>query len=200
MTEDIVQYEFYLAIMAVQDFVIDGIYGIRYVFRVGRAFNNVVRDKNKLVGNLDLVQQKVETTDLKTEKVNDAVIEWLKQSNILIQEVENPKIKPRPRSWREYREMRTEQAIVYFNELLRKITALNIECEFDEVSTRIPSLEHFSKGNIMCFKSTDEASDELLRALQDDNCSIVGLFGRHNCVGVLRPIIEGVINPLHLFS
>ncbi|XP_058742963.1 probable disease resistance protein At1g52660 [Vicia villosa] len=171
------------------------------VFRAGSVFDKVVRDKNKLIGNRDLVQQKVETTDLKTDKVNDVVIEWLKQSNILIQEVENPKIKSRPTSWHAYREMKKEQAIIYFNELLRKITALNMECEFEHVSTRIPTLEHFSKGNIMCFNSTDKASDELFRALQDDNCFIVGLYGRRGSgkTALVKAVSEKV-KYLNIFS
>ncbi|CAJ2638350.1 unnamed protein product [Trifolium pratense] len=45
-------------------------------------------------------------------------------------------------------------------------------------STPIPSLEHFSSGNIVCFKSREKASDQLFDALQDESCSTIGLYGR----------------------
>lgn len=131
----------------------------------GKVFEEVETEKNRLISNRDLVRVKVEATDHKTEKVNDAVFEWLKETDILMQEVENLTLQSRKRQWNEFRK------------LLRKITALNVKCEFDPFSTPIPSLEHFSSGNILCFKSRDKTSDQILEALRDDNCSMIGLYG-----------------------
>ena len=129
----------------------------------------VERQKNKLISNQDLVRKKVEAIDRKTEKVRDVVLEWLKKTDIIIQEMENLIIQSKPPSW------------IEFNNLQEKIKALNKKCNFDSFSTTIPSLKHFSPGNnFECFKSTEKASDELLEALQDDNCCIIGLYGRRD--------------------
>nr|WIL60012.1 nodulation protein [Melilotus officinalis] len=132
-----------------------------------KVFEEVETEKNRLISNRDLVRVKVEATDHKTEKVSDAVFEWLKEAEILIQEVENLTLQARTRQWNEFRK------------LLRKITALNVKCEFDPFSTPIPSLEHFSSGNIVCFESREKTSDQLLEALQDDKCSVIRLYGRN---------------------
>jgi len=77
----------------------------------------VERQKNKLISNQDLVRKKVEAIDRKTEKVRDVVFKWLKETNIIIQEMENLTIQSKPPSWNE------------FNELYEKIKALNGKCE-----------------------------------------------------------------------
>ncbi|GAU12426.1 hypothetical protein TSUD_253770 [Trifolium subterraneum] len=83
----------------------------------------------------------------------------------------------------EMENLKTQSRISSLNEhrkLQKRIKAHNIKCVFDTFSTPILSLERFSsENNFMCFKSTEKASDELLEALLDDNCSIIGLYGRH---------------------
>ncbi|XP_045786970.1 probable disease resistance protein At1g61310 [Trifolium pratense] len=64
-----------------------------------------------------------------------------------------------------------------FKKLLKKVMAHNMKL-LDPFSTPIPSLEHFSSGNIVCFNSREKASDQLFAALKDDNCSVIGLYGR----------------------
>jgi len=115
--------------------------------------------------NRDLVRVKVEATDHKTEKVSDAVFEWLKETDILMQEVTLNERKP-------------QFEFDIFRKLLERIAAQNVKCDqLDPFSTPIPSLAHFSFGSILCFKSREEASDQLLEALRDDNCSMIGLYG-----------------------
>nr|WIL60011.1 nodulation protein [Melilotus officinalis] len=150
-----------------KEIVLEDVDGKKYLSdRFDKVFEEVETEKNRLISNRDLVRVKVEATDHKTEKVSDAVFEWLKEAEILIQEVENLTLQARTRQWNEFRK------------LLRKITVLNVKCEFDPFSTPIPSLEHFSSGNIMCFKSREKTSDQLLEALQDHKCSMIGLYGR----------------------
>ncbi|KAI5433029.1 hypothetical protein KIW84_020360 [Lathyrus oleraceus] len=134
--------------------------------RIGKVFKEVEVEKNRLISNRDCVGLKVEANDDKIEKISDVVFEWLKEAEILLQEVDNLTLQDRMQQWNEFRK------------LLKKLTALNAKCEFDPFSTPIPSLEHFSSGNIVCFESRDKTSDQLLEALQDDNCSIIGLYGR----------------------
>jgi DNA replication protein DnaC len=135
---------------------------------MGKVLQKFERRKHKLISNRDRVQLKVEAIDHKIEKVNDVVFEWLKETEILMQDMENLKTQSRISSLNEYRKLR------------KRIKALNIKCVFEPFSTPILSLERFSsENNFMCFKSTEKASDEVLEALQDDNCSIIGLYGRH---------------------
>ncbi|KAL5101335.1 hypothetical protein RYX36_005662 [Vicia faba] len=134
--------------------------------RIGKVFKEVETQKNTLISNRDSVHVKVEATDHKIEKISDVVFEWLKEAQILIQEVENLTLQDKMQQWNEFRK------------LLKKLTTLNAKCEFDPFSTPIPSLEHFSSGNIMCFESREKTSDQLFEALQDENCSIIGLYGR----------------------
>jgi len=132
-----------------------------------KVFKEVEREKNNLISNVDLVRVKVETTDRKTEKVEDAVFEWQKEAEILLEELENKTTQARKRQWNEFRK------------LLKKIVAQNVKCDqLDPFSTPIPSLEYFSSGNIVCYESRERTSYQLLEALQDDNCSMIGLYGR----------------------
>ncbi|WJX17585.1 hypothetical protein P8452_07480 [Trifolium repens] len=130
----------------------------------GKVIKQVEREKNNLISNRDIVRRKLDATDHKTEKVNDVVFDWLKKSDILIQEVENLNIQAKSPLWND------------FSELLEKITEMNEKCEFEPFSTPIPSLEHFSSGNIVCFNSREKTSDQLLMALKDDSCSVIGLY------------------------
>nr|WIL60009.1 nodulation protein [Melilotus officinalis] len=136
---------------------------------VGKIYTKVDRQKKKLISNRNLVRVKVEATDHKTEKVSDAVFEWLKETDMIIQEMENLIIQSNPPSWNE------------FKKVLEKLKALNGKYDFHPFSTKIPSLEYFSLcNNFECFKSTDKASNELLEALKDGNCSIIGLYGKQD--------------------
>jgi predicted AAA+ superfamily ATPase len=115
------------------------------------------------------VRVKFEAIDHKTEKVSDDVIKWLNEAEILIQEVENRMAQAKTQFVppNEYRNLRY------------KVTSHKEKYELlDPFSTPIPSLEHFSYGNIVCFNSREKASDQLLVALKDDNCSKIGLYGR----------------------
>jgi Fe-S cluster biosynthesis and repair protein YggX/energy-coupling factor transporter ATP-binding protein EcfA2 len=141
-------------------------------------------EKNKLVSNRDLVRVKCKAIDYKTktdsfssfykqsEKVSNAGCEWLKHTEILIQEVENMMEQARTRH---------VQQGEFRNYLLEKVIEQNIKYYelLDPNSTPIPSLKHFSSGNIVCFNSREKTSDQLFAALKDDNCPMIGLYGRH---------------------
>ncbi|CAJ2633242.1 TIR-similar-domain-containing protein TSDC [Trifolium pratense] len=120
-----------------------------------------------LVSSRDLARLKVEAIDHKTEMVNDDVFVWLNEAEILIQEVKNLTT-------------RTRRADGYeLSRLVHKVIAHQKKYELiDPFLIPIPSLEHFSSENIVCFNSREKASDQLLTALQDDSCSMIGLYGR----------------------
>ncbi|PNX95175.1 TIR-similar-domain-containing protein TSDC [Trifolium pratense] len=123
--------------------------------------------KKILISYRDRVRIKVKTTHNKTEILSDVVFEWLNETEILIQEVENLMAQART------------QHLDEFTKLAEKVKAHNMKFELlDPFSTPIPSLEGLSNGNILCFKSREKATDQLLVALQDDTCSVIGLYGR----------------------
>jgi hypothetical protein len=148
--------------------MLEGADGRKYVPEwVYKVLKKVERKKNKLISNRDFVELKVDTTDRKIEKINGDVLDWLRETGILLQEIENLKTQLKVPSWNE------------FKKLQERIKALNVKCKFDSFSTPIPSLERFSsRSTFMCFKSIKKASDELLVALKDDDCSVIGLYGR----------------------
>jgi disease resistance protein RPS2 len=149
--------------------MLEGADGRKYVPEwVYKVLKKVERKKNKLISNRDFVELKVDTTDRKIEKINGDVLDWLRETDILLQEIENLKTQLKVPSWNE------------FKKLQERIKALNVKCnKFDSFSTPIPSLERFSsRSTFMCFKSIKKASDELLVALKDDDCSVIGLYGR----------------------
>ncbi|AET00464.2 disease resistance protein (TIR-NBS-LRR class), putative [Medicago truncatula] len=62
--------------------------------------------------------------------------------------------------------------------MLNKLKALNIKCEFEPFFNPIPSLEHFSSGNFVCFEPIKETSDRLLEALENRKFYKIGLYGK----------------------
>ncbi|XP_045786971.1 probable disease resistance protein At1g61310 [Trifolium pratense] len=153
-------------------------------------FENIMKDveseKKKLILNRDIVQEKLGATP-KTEKVNNAVFEWLKESEKLVEEEEILKEITELEilnydcsfAWIQWllcadHKMRNRR----YREILDRLKALNSKCEFEPFSTTIPPLEYFSSGYFVPFKSIKEASDRLLAALQDSNCSTIGLYGK----------------------
>ncbi|MCH99273.1 disease resistance protein, partial [Trifolium medium] len=125
--------------------------------------------KRKLISTRELVLEKIRATDHKTDKVNDCVFEWLKAMEKLTEEEEYLKTRIELGIPVEYR---------MYHEILDKLRALKTKCEFEPFSTTIPTLEHFSSGNFVPFEPMIEASNRLLAALHDNNCSIIGLYGK----------------------
>lgn len=147
-----------------------------YLFRVGKIIETMVREKEKLVSNHEFVLKKVEASN-KTEKVNDVVLDWLNDVEKLLEEEEKMEIEM------EILEilctsLDSERRYKFYNEMLKKIKTLNTNCEFEPFSSPIPGLEYFSFGNFVYFESTKVASSQLLEALQDENCYIIGLHGK----------------------
>jgi hypothetical protein len=61
------------------------------LFQFGNIMKDVESEKKKLILNRGLVHEKVGATP-KTEKVSNAVFEWLKESKKLIEDEENSKL------------------------------------------------------------------------------------------------------------
>ncbi|WJX64776.1 hypothetical protein P8452_49514 [Trifolium repens] len=130
------------------------------------TWTSIETENQCLVSQRDRLRVTVEATDDKTKEVNYDVFEWLNETEILIQEVENLTA-----------QTETRQQQKECKKLLAKVLAQRNKfvgfSPYDDLS-----LEYLSSGNIVFFKSREKASDQLLVALQLDNCSVIGLYGR----------------------
>lgn len=143
---------------------------------------HVEREK-KLISNRYLVWEKAGAT-AKTEKVNNTVFEWLKEMKKLIGQEENLKTRAEP----EIPNYDCSLAGVFsadhrmrywmYHEMLVKIKTLNTKCEFEPFCTTIPAMKHIFSVNFVSFEPIKEASDRLLAPLNDNNCFMIGLYGK----------------------
>jgi len=171
-----------MKIESIADLVVKKTKQLICLFRFGNIVKHVKREK-KLISNRYLVWEKAGAT-AKTEKVNNTVFEWLKEMEKLIGQEENLKTRAEP----EIPNYDCSLAGVFsadhrtrywmYHEMLDKIKALNTKCEFEPFSTTIPALKHIVSASFVSFEPIKEASDRLLAALHDNNCFIIGLYGK----------------------
>lgn len=166
----------------VSEYVVDSV--IRqgqYLFHVSKIIKNLESKKEELISTRDDVQKRVEATN-KTEKVDDAVLEWLNEVKNLIEEVEKLETETETNSSCFQGQCSIRKRYRHYKQMQKKIETLillNKQGQFQTISlpAKIPGIEYFSSGNIVYFKSTEKASDQLLEALQDDSSFIIGLYG-----------------------
>ncbi|KAK2431722.1 TMV resistance protein N [Trifolium repens] len=126
--------------------------------------SSVEKEIQSLVSMRDRLRVAFEAIDDKTEKVSVEMFEWLDETDIIIQKVEN--LTAQTNTQKECKK------------LMRKIMQQKDKFSgFDD-----PSLEYSSSGSIVsdfvCFNSREKASDQLFVALMLNRCSIIGLYGR----------------------
>jgi disease resistance protein RPS2 len=127
--------------------------------------SSVEKEIQSLVPMRDRLRVAFEAIDDKTEKVSVEVFEWLDETEIIIQKVENLTAQTNTQN--------------ECKKLMRKI----IEQRFKLYGFHDDlSLEYSSSENIVsefvCFNSREKASDQLFMALKLNRCSIIGLYGR----------------------
>ncbi|KAK2431718.1 TMV resistance protein N [Trifolium repens] len=127
--------------------------------------SSVEKEIQSLVPMRDRLRVAFEAIDDKTEKVSVEVFEWLDETEIIIQRVENLTAQTNTRK--------------ECKKLMRRI----IEQRFKLYGFHDDlSLEYSSSGNFVsefvCFNSREKASDQLFMALKLNRCSIIGLYGR----------------------
>ncbi|XLT00098.1 hypothetical protein HN51_049449 [Arachis hypogaea] len=143
----------------------------QYLFRAGRFIKNLEKEKQKLISTLGSVQKRVEATD-KTEQVKDSVLKWINEAEKLVEEVENLET-----------EIETNggcfKGQCSIGKRYNLLINLNKNGQFDTISfpAPIPGSEYLYPGNIVYFKSTKKAPDQILEALQDDSINLIGLYG-----------------------
>ncbi|XP_057441233.1 disease resistance protein RUN1-like [Lotus japonicus] len=154
----------------------------RCLFHGLEITENVNVEKEKLMANRDSVLEKVEATN-KTKRVNDAVWEWLKDAEKLIEE--EKKLETELEKAGSSNCLRgpfcfldSKRRYKLFSEMLKKIKMLNTKCEFEPFSIPIPGLEYFSSIDFVCFDPQKKTMDQLMAALEDDSIHIIGLYGK----------------------
>ncbi|CAJ2634042.1 unnamed protein product [Trifolium pratense] len=140
---------------------------IPYLGRIRNFQQEAEAEKRQLLWQRKIVQLNVDAID-KTTKVNIDVLKWLNDVDKTIEEIVKLEILDRPNV-----KMRND-----FLSMIEKMKMLYNNCEFESYSSTTSPLKSFSSEDFVCFKSTNEASDELLEALQDDKTRIIGLYGK----------------------
>ncbi|MED6198725.1 hypothetical protein PIB30_069280 [Stylosanthes scabra] len=153
----------------------------QYLFRVGRFIKNLEKEKQKLLSTLDGVQERVEATD-KTEQVKESVLNWINEAEKLVKEVENLETEIETNGSCFKGQCSIGKRYNLCKKIQQKIESLinlNKNGQFETISfpAPIPGSEYLYPGNIVYFKSTQNASDQILEALRDDSINLIGLYG-----------------------
>ncbi|KAF7831650.1 putative disease resistance protein [Senna tora] len=146
----------------------------QYLFCVGKITEDLETEQKKLASVHESVQKRVEEALKKTETIEDAVLKWLDEVKILMNEMEklmqkmtsyNGCFLGRCPNWKKYRLCRQMANKMEIAEQLIQ------RSDFVQFSTlaAAPDIEYFSSRNFMYFQSTKLALNKLLEAFQDDD-------------------------------
>ncbi|KAK4263576.1 hypothetical protein QN277_028969 [Acacia crassicarpa] len=156
---------------------------LQYLFCISKITRNVETKKEELILKQGKVQERVEEAIKRTERIDDEVNKWKNEVVILIAEVENLVQELRANNdcfqrwrptWRKYRLCKV------LAKKAQHMTELNSKSDQLEPFSHhviVPDIEYHSSKDFMFFKSTEIAHDELWEALQDDDNSMIGLWG-----------------------
>ncbi|KAI9124832.1 hypothetical protein K1719_004159 [Acacia pycnantha] len=156
---------------------------LQYLFCVSKITRNVEIKKEELILKQGRVQERVEEAIKRTERIDDEVNKWKNEVVILIAEVENLVQELRANNgcfqrwrptWRKYRLCKVlAKEVQHMTELNTKSNQL----EPFSHHVIVPDIEYHSSKDFVFFKSTKISHDELWEALQDDDNSMIGLWG-----------------------
>ncbi|XP_028795037.1 disease resistance protein At4g27190-like [Neltuma alba] len=156
---------------------------LQYLFCVGKITRNVETKKEELVLRQGRVQERVEEAIKRTERIDDEVNKWKNEVVRLIADVENLVQELNANNGCFQRWCPTGRRY-HLCKVLAKATQRMAELntksdQFEPFSHHVivPDIEYHSSKDFMFFKSTEMAYDQLWEALQDDDSSIIGLWG-----------------------
>ncbi|KAI9124745.1 hypothetical protein K1719_004072 [Acacia pycnantha] len=156
---------------------------LQYLFCVSKIARNVETKKEELILKQGRVQERVEEAIKRTERIDAKVNKWKNEVVILIAEVENLVQELRANNgcfqrwrptWRRYRLCKV------LAKKAQHMTELNMKSDQLELFSHhviVPDIEYHSSKDFVFFKSTKISHDELWEALQDDDNSMIGLWG-----------------------
>ncbi|KAI4331947.1 hypothetical protein L6164_016892 [Bauhinia variegata] len=158
-----------------------------YSFRFNRHVDDLQSKKRELMVKRESVQKSSERAKEETKEIDIVVIDWLDQANSLIEEVKMLEEKANSNKsycfghfpnwiWRYRVSKLVEEKTKAVIELIQKSNFR----EFAHLVT-LPGMEYFSSEGFIWFESTRIAYDQLLKALTDDQVSMVGLYGMGGC-------------------
>ncbi|KAF7815616.1 putative disease resistance protein [Senna tora] len=153
-----------------------------YLFCANKIYKNLEKEKVKLTSTRDDVSQRAKEAEKKTERIEDAVKNWLQEVQSRLTEVENLEQEVKSnnncsRGW--YPTWRRYHLCKKLAKKTKIMKELNINSKFEPFSrlAPLPNIEYFSSGNFAFFVSTKLAYNKLLEAIQDDNTYMIGLHG-----------------------
>ncbi|XP_028794857.1 disease resistance protein At4g27190-like [Neltuma alba] len=156
---------------------------LQYLFCGGKITRNVETKKEELILKQGRVQERVEEAIKRTERIDDEVNKWKNEVVRLIADVENlvQELKANNGCFQRWcligRRYHLCKALA---KTAQQMTELNTKSDqFEPFSHHVvvPDIEYHSSKDFMFFKSTEMAHDQLWEALQDDDSSIIGLWG-----------------------
>ncbi|KAF7833258.1 disease resistance protein [Senna tora] len=153
-----------------------------YLFCGAKIKRKFESEKEKLLSTQEGVQKRVEEARRRTDTIDNAVNMWINDVNSLIKDLDDleQEIKEKKScfgmwspNWPSYclsKQMAKK---------IERMVQLNANHEFNPFSHPIPiqDIEYFSSENFMYFESTTLASNQLLEALEDANCYMIGFHG-----------------------
>ncbi|XP_028766079.1 disease resistance protein At4g27190-like [Neltuma alba] len=156
---------------------------LQYLFCVGKITKNVQIRKEELILKQGRVQERVQEAINRTERIDGEVDRWKNDVKSLIAEVEELEDELGANNgchrrwyptWRRYclckKLAKTTQRMIDLNTKSDRFNPFSHP-------VIIQGIEYHSSKGFMFFESTKKAHDELWAALQDDDSSMIGLWG-----------------------
>ncbi|KAI9124871.1 hypothetical protein K1719_004198 [Acacia pycnantha] len=156
---------------------------LQHLFCVGKITRNVETKKVELILKQGRVQERVEAAIKRTERIDDEVNKWKNEVVILIAEVENLVQELRANDgcfqrWRPtWRKYRLCKVLAKKAQHMIELNTKSDQLEPFSHHVIVPDIEYHSSKDFVFFKSTKISHDELWEALQDDDNSMIGLWG-----------------------
>ncbi|KAI8006686.1 Disease resistance protein [Camellia lanceoleosa] len=156
---------------------------LRYLFCYNKNVENFHKEVEKLGDTRDSMQQCVEAAKRNGEEIRINIQKWLTNMDGVLAEVEGlgHELNSKKRcfnglcpDW--------SSRYKFSKEAIKKtaiVTELQGNVKFGNVSVPVPppSTEFILSNDLVTFQSTESTIDQIMEALQDDRCDIVGVYG-----------------------
>ncbi|KAL7186534.1 hypothetical protein ACSBR2_028299 [Camellia fascicularis] len=156
---------------------------LRYLFCYNKNVENFHKEVEKLGNMRDSMQQCVEAAKRNGEEIRIDIQKWLTNVDGVLAEVEGLGHELNSKK-RRFNGLCPDWSSRYkfSKEAIKKtaiVTELQGNVKFGNVSVPVPppSTEFILSNDLVTFQSTESTIDQIMEALQDDRCDIVGVYG-----------------------
>ncbi|XP_028092740.1 disease resistance protein At4g27190-like [Camellia sinensis] len=156
---------------------------LRYLFCYYKNVENFHKEVEKLGDMRDSMQQCVEAAKRNGEEIRIDIQKWLTNVDGVLAEVEGlgHELNSKKRCFNGLCPDWSSQ-YKFSKEAIKKtaiVTELQGDMKFGNVSVPVPppSTEFILSNDLVTFQSTESTIDQIMEALQDDRCDIVGVYG-----------------------